>query len=79
MQCWLHGNFPEVKVSEAVLMLATKEKSFGNWYNIDNYFLTRRHISNLYVRRTLLNWNAKADGDLLRKLFSALGMTALLK
>ena len=27
MQCWLHGNFPEVKVSEAVLMLATKEKS----------------------------------------------------
>ena len=27
MQCWLYGNFPEVQVSEAVLMLATKEKS----------------------------------------------------
>ena len=50
-----------------------------NWQIIGNYFLTRRHISNLYVRRTLLNWNAKADGDLLRKLFSALGMTALFK
>ena len=48
-----------------------------NWQIIGNYFLTRRHMSKLYVRRTLLSYNAEAD--LFGKIVSAIRMTAPLK